>query len=136
VIVVDASAISAILLREGDAESVLRSLEEEDSFLAPALLPFEVANVLATARRRGRIDDAGLHEARSQFFEFPWAFETAMGPESLRECVATSLATGLSTYDASYLQLALRHRCPLVTFDADLARVARAGGVGVRPLRG
>ena len=36
---------------------------------------------------------------------------------------------GLSSYDASYLELALRSGLPLATLDADLAKAARKAGV-------
>ncbi len=38
---------------------------------------------------------------------------------------------GLSVYDASYLELALREAIPLATLDAELAAAARAEGSGV-----
>ncbi len=40
-----------------------------------------------------------------------------------------ALDTGLTTYDASYLHLALSLGVPLITFDDRLARVARRRGV-------
>jgi predicted nucleic acid-binding protein len=132
-IVVDASAINAVLLREDEAESVLKSFGGEEGFLAPALLLYEVANTLATARRRGRLDDMLLRDAELQLFEFPWAFETAMGPEVLRENIARAVGSGLTAYDAALLNLAVRHRCPLVTLDRELRRVAQQAGVQVRP---
>ena len=36
---------------------------------------------------------------------------------------------GITSYDAAYLELALRRDAPLATFDAGLARAARAAGV-------
>lgn len=36
---------------------------------------------------------------------------------------------GLSSYDASYLKLALRAGLPIATLDADLSRAARKAGV-------
>ena len=38
---------------------------------------------------------------------------------------------GLSVYDASYLELALREAIPLVTLDAQLMTAARAEGSGL-----
>jgi len=36
---------------------------------------------------------------------------------------------GLTTYDAAYLELAIRRGLPLATLDVSLARAARAEGV-------
>ena len=40
---------------------------------------------------------------------------------------------GLTTYDAAYLELALRRRLPLATLDQQLANAARSAGVAVLP---
>ena len=48
-------------------------------------------------------------------------------------CLAMALATGLTLYDALYLELAKRHGLPLGTFDAALRRAASAAGVTVLP---
>jgi predicted nucleic acid-binding protein len=42
-------------------------------------------------------------------------------------------ANGLTAYDAAFLNLAVRHRCPLVTLDREMRRVAQQAGVQVRP---
>ena len=49
------------------------------------------------------------------------------------EAVVLKLARthGLSVYDASYLELALREALPLATLDAQLTAAARAAGSGL-----
>lgn len=132
-IVVDSSAINAVLLRESSAESVLQACEAGERFLAPALIVHEVANVLAGAVRRKRLTEQQLRDAEVQFFDFPWAIETNVGLEVLQDSVAKALKFGLTSYDAAYLSLALRHGCPLVTLDVQLAAAARRVGVVVYP---
>jgi predicted nucleic acid-binding protein len=39
--------------------------------------------------------------------------------------------TGLTAYDASYLLLAKRHKCPIATFDKQLAEVAHKEGIEI-----
>ncbi len=46
------------------------------------------------------------------------------------ELLAPALRFGLSSYDAAYLQLALRRQMPLATQDEALRMAARAAGVG------
>ena len=84
-IVVDSSAINAVLLRESSAESVLQACEAGERFLAPALIVHEVANVLAGAVRRKRLTEQQLRDAEVQFFDFPWAIETNVGLEVLQD---------------------------------------------------
>lgn len=46
------------------------------------------------------------------------------------EILGLALRFGLSTYDASYLELALRLQCPIATQDEALRFAAHAAGVG------
>ena len=47
------------------------------------------------------------------------------------ELLALALRFGLSTYDAAYLELALRLQLPLATADGPLRDAALASGVGL-----
>lgn len=47
-----------------------------------------------------------------------------------RELLALALRFGLSSYDAAYLELALRRQLPLATQDEALRAAALAAGVG------
>lgn len=132
-IVVDSSAINAILFGEEDAHAVLEALRRGARFLAPGLLVHEVANAIVVGIRRRRFDAGRREEAMVQFWRYPWAFETAVGPALLGEIVALAESSGLTGYDAAYLHLAHRHRCPLVTLDRRQAEVARARGIEVWP---
>jgi predicted nucleic acid-binding protein len=50
----------------------------------------------------------------------------------MRSISALAERHGLSTYDASYLELALRQGCGLITLDRALAEAANAAGIPVR----
>ena len=54
-------------------------------------------------------------------------------PRALREILALARSEGLTTYDASYLELAMRRGLPLATKDAALARAAKRLGVSTLP---
>jgi predicted nucleic acid-binding protein len=47
------------------------------------------------------------------------------------ELLALALRFGLTTYDAAYLELALRRQVPIATSDTALSEAASACGVGV-----
>lgn len=132
-IVVDASAVNAVLLREQGAERIVDALEDEEMFLAPALVLYEVGNALATAARRGRITAAEACSFAEQAAEYPWVLETHAGPARTREVLEFALRSGLTVYDASFVELARMRGCALVTLDQRVATVARGAGVEVRP---
>lgn len=135
-LVLDASVALAWQFQRRDeresalAEDVLCRLPEAGAWVPPIWCA-EVANALLRGERAGV-----LQATQSSFFL-----------EQLRQCrivvdSASPLATqarivelarwhGLSTYDASYLELALRLNLPLATFDRKLEEAARAAGVCV-----
>ena len=132
-IVVDASAVNAMLLREPSGESVVEALEEEDMFLAPALVLYEVGNALSMAVRRGRLsgDEAVAYSEKAA--GLPWVLETHAGPARTRAVLELAIASGLTVYDAAFVELARLRGCPLVTLDREMRRVAQQAGIEVRP---
>lgn len=131
--VVDPSGVLAILLREADGRAVFRAIESSESLLAPALLPYEVLSGLQAAERQKRIDGATATRCIQRLGAMPWAFDVHGTDARLGELARLSRAHGLSPYDSAYLELALRHRCPLVSLDASLRKAARTEHVDLLP---
>jgi len=90
----------------------------------PALLFYEVSNILLFGRSRPAVKEAA-EQALRQLFDLPLI---VVPPSSDSAAIAMSLARayGLSFYDASYLALAMELDCPLITADQRLARNAKA----------
>lgn len=132
-IVVDSSAVLAILLRERGASAVFKSIESSDALLAPALLPYEVLSGLRIAQQLKRIDAEGSSRARARLAAFPWSFDVHGSESGLRDIARLADAHSLSDYDAAYLELAVRQRRPIVTLDASLRKAARAEHLEVLP---
>lgn len=132
-IVLDASTTLAWLFRDepsAHADRVLDRLAHEPA-LVPSIWPLEVSNGILMAERAGRIaadevdklrDD--VHALSVTVSEVP--IELALGP-----IVELARAHGLTSYDASYLELAFRERIPLATQDADLRAAAERVGVAI-----
>jgi len=113
--VVDASAICALLFAEAEAQQVAARLRGSD-LVASALLEFEVASVcLKKVRRAPERRDAHL-TALSNFAQM--AVDIAEVDQA--DVLTIALATGLSSYDASYLYLARKLGAELVTLDKKL----------------
>lgn len=92
----------------------------------PALWHLEFANVLLAAQRRKRIaakDGKGLL-ARAP--RLPLATDGRVVPLVVIADLAES--HGITTYDAAYLELAMRLKCPLATQDKALAKAAKRLG--------
>ena len=96
--------------------------------VVPTLWRYEMANALAVAHRRGRIDDALLSTIE--------VLLAGMNIEESPACGIAELARlagehGLTAYDAAYLQVAVARGLPLATLDTPLAEAARAAGVAL-----
>jgi predicted nucleic acid-binding protein len=113
--VVDASALSALLFGEPEAEAVSKRLDGA-RLAAPELLFFEVANVCLTKMRR----QPGRREALRAAFQLVHrlAIETVVVDHTAALDLAE--AKGLTAYDASYLWLAVALGAELVTLDRKL----------------
>jgi predicted nucleic acid-binding protein len=134
--VLDASVALTWLLADskpGDrnyAQRVLESLSgEEFGAVVPAIWPFEITNVIAKAEAK-----ALLTEAQSEaFLELLAELDIEIDGSSLTKAPTSILQLArrykLSSYDASYLELAMRMSLPLATLDSDLQKAANKAGV-------
>jgi predicted nucleic acid-binding protein len=115
--VVDCSALAAVVFEEALGGEVVPQLAGR-RLIAPALLPFELAQVCSTKMRRDPTQGALLLD---QFVTALGHLDLDLEPVGFDELPALAERHGLSCYDAAYLWLALAHRAPLVTFDRKLA---------------
>lgn len=110
------------------AEAVLESLEAGEAFV-PAIWPLEVGNVLLVAERKKRLSQASVVRFLTLLGGLPISVEQETPERMLREIVSLAREHGLSTYDASYLDLAMRLDLPLATQDASLVKAAKKSKV-------
>ena len=109
-------------------ETLPNRLLTKDSAIVPQIFPLEVGNVLTLALRKGRISSA----ERAEFLELLRAASIAIDPHTASRALTTILPLAethqLTTYDASYLELAMRLGVPLATLDKNLRRAAEDAG--------
>ena len=110
------------------ARKVLERLIDGEDAIVPNLWALEAANVISKGIRKGNITQA---EA-SQFIALLSELDIQPDPDTHNHAMGDTLALaqqyGLSSYDASYLELALRKGVRLATVDKDLAQAARKAG--------
>jgi len=107
----------------GYAEAVLESLDSAQVFV-PAIWPLEVGNVLLVAERKERLSQAAVVRFLALLGGLPITVEQEPPERMFKEIVSLAREQGLTTYDASYLDLAMRRGLPLATLDASLVRAA------------
>ncbi len=129
--VLDCSAALAWVLpgQATEATNALLTAIAEAGAVAPGLWPLEVANVLRTAERRGRISLAERTQAMAILGELPIRIDENTAALAFGPISALAAGRDLTVYDACYLELALRSGLPLASLDRRLCEAASAAGV-------
>ncbi len=129
--VVDCSVAMAWLFHDQatpNTAALLNRLAAETA-LVPALWFIEVTNVLALAERKGRItasqSDAFIADLRKLAIER----DDDAPDRAFTHLLALCRTHKLTSYDAIYLDLAVRRNLPLATLDDALRKSARKLGV-------
>ena len=128
--VLDNSVVSGWYL-ESQASAYTESIAarlRDDPAVVPAMWELELTNVLRTACMRQRLDAQRAQIILSQVALLP--IEVDRHPVPRSEMLALALRFSLSSYDAAYLELALRRQFPIATLDSGLHAAAVACGVG------
>jgi len=125
-VVIDASAILAVLLRE-PLRDLLVAAAAGATLLTPASTPWEIGNALVAGWRRRRLTRPDMETAWTSFQAIPLRLVEVDIPRSLRLAVEH----GLYAYDAYVLEAALVRRVPMLTLDRGLIRAAAQAGVSV-----
>jgi len=105
------------------ADAVLDQLQSKVA-MVPAIWPLEVGNVLLVAERRGRLSEADSARFLTMLSALPIQSETETRQRAMSDILFLAREYKLSTYDASYLDLAMREGVPLATLDKGLQRAA------------
>lgn len=138
VFVLDNSIAMRWLLNDRDqdtqdyARNVLKLLVDGGSAIVPNLWALEAANVIAKQVKRGNVTQTDASQFISLLAELDIQPDSDTHDHALGDTLGLAQQYGLSSYDASYLELALRKRLQVATVDQDLAEAVRkAGGLQV-----
>lgn len=126
--VIDASAMLSWCFddeKPKDAKALLRRMTRA-GMTAPAHFPLECINIIRVGERERRL----TAPQSSAFIALVESLRIQIDSETSRrawsETVELSRRTGLTAYDAAYLELAIRKQATLVSKDKKLLRAAEA----------
>lgn len=130
--VLDASTALTFVLDDEYDESAafMLSTLKRVTAVVPVIWRYEVLNGLLNARKRKRIDDAGVAKG-IELLERLY-IEVDRDPPGMAETYEIANRFSLSSYDATYIALAQREGISLCTNDADMIRACKALKIGVR----
>jgi predicted nucleic acid-binding protein len=110
------------------AEAILDLMPDSQAHV-PSLWPLEVANALLVGERRNRIKPAETAQFLAILRAFPIAVDDQTVAHAWSDTMHLARAHNLSSYDASYLELAIRLGLPMAAQDGKLKAAAVAMGV-------
>lgn len=119
-IVIDTSAIVAVLLREPERQRLVE-LTRGYSLCAPSSVAWEIGNAFSAMFRRERLSLEHAHMALKAFGEIPIRYLDV----DIAGALTWSHELGIYAYDAYVIEAAVRQACPILTLDRGLRHAAR-----------
>jgi predicted nucleic acid-binding protein len=102
------------------------------ALIVPALWNAEVANALVQAERRAAVPAQRIGTALATILALEPAVDAH--PVDVARNLECARAHGLSAYESLYIELALRRRAALATYDAAMIAAAPRAGIRLFPL--
>lgn len=125
-VVIDASAIVAVLINEPIKERLVARTAQAD-LLAPRSVHWEIGNAFSAMLKRKRISIEQAIEALQIYQEIPIRFVDVELDETLR----IAGAQRIYAYDAYLIRCAVKYGAPLLSLDRALIAAARAQGAQI-----
>ena len=135
-IVIDASMALAWLFErqhpsDGERAEQLLATCGKVPWWIPGLWHLEVSNALLVAERRSVLPQADSDRFLARLSSLPFFTDSDPVADRRSRILAMARSHGLSSYDATYLELAQRLGAALASFDRQLNRAAAALGVAL-----
>ena len=119
-IVADTNTFLAVALDEPEKVWLIEATDGHD-LVAPVVLPYEIGNALSSLIRRKRITEGQAAVA----WDAAAAVPVELASVDLRAALLLAGHFRIYAYDAYFLQCSLETKCPLLTLDAGMQRVAK-----------
>ena len=136
--VLDNSVVMRWLLQDGSDErlayaaKVLEILTQENSeALVPGIWALEAANVMLKAQTKQVVIEARCAAFVGLLQDMAITTDSLSATYALGDTLQLARRFKLSSYDASYLELAMREGLPLATLDSDLRSAMLQTGVAL-----
>jgi predicted nucleic acid-binding protein len=129
--VIDASVAVAWSIESETTDAIEALFERvgDEGATIPRLWLIETLNALLAAERRGRISGNQVEGDLLDFEMMRLTYDVFVPRDLWRQTLLLARRQGLTIYDATYLELAIREALPLATLDKALIVAARAEGV-------
>jgi predicted nucleic acid-binding protein len=132
-LILDSSATLAWVFPQERTDAILNvfKLVANEGAVIPELWRLEVANTLNVGIRRGRISQTNRSGILVDLENLPISIDGETRKHTWGRTLDLADQHGLTVYDATYLELALRLALPLASLDEDLRNAARHEGLAL-----
>jgi predicted nucleic acid-binding protein len=114
------------------SERILQHARSE-GVLVPRIWHLEVANILGLKLRDNNLSELDAQRGLGLLNSVDIATDSQLGPINVATSIGQVIRFELAIYDALYLELALRTKLPLATFDKAMIASAWRFGIKVLP---
>ncbi|MGN8226680.1 type II toxin-antitoxin system VapC family toxin [Gracilimonas sp. BCB1] len=123
-IVIDTSAVLAVLLNEASKNSILSSSKGMD-LIAPINIDAEIGNAISSMFKRNRLVFDEALKVLSQYHLIPIRKSSL----DLKESISLSKELNIYAYDAYMLYCCIKYNSPLLSLDTTLLNHAKNKGI-------
>ncbi|MGD0466340.1 MAG: type II toxin-antitoxin system VapC family toxin [Gammaproteobacteria bacterium] len=109
---------------------ILEQLQTKTAFV-PNIWPLEIGNILILATRHKRIHYADAIQFIELLNKLNIEVDNETTYKAFQEILALAHSEKLTTYDAAYIELAMRKGAPLASKDRELCKVAERLGIQI-----
>ena len=134
--IVDSSMALAWVMRDEagpETDKILDSLGQGTRAFVPAIWQWEIANAFLSVERRKRATKMEISRHLSLLRSLPIEVDEAAINQAWGATHLLAQRRQLTSYDAAYLEMAIRLGLPLATLDKDLAAAAKIEKVELLP---
>jgi predicted nucleic acid-binding protein len=130
--VIDCSFSSALFLPDENSDTAHKfflNLKPSDRVVIPVLWWYETINVLNVAIKRKRLNFSTVNTIIELLAKLPFEIDVHYGIAYSKELFELTQLYKLSSYDAVYIELALRTKSKLMSLDSDIVIAAKSIGL-------
>ena len=125
-IIADTNTFLAVTLNEPERVKIIELTLGHD-LIAPNILPFEIGNALSAMLKRNRLEPDDLLSVWDATQQIPVDLRSI----NIRDALKIASKFNIYAYDAYFLVCALSLRCPLITLDRRMIKVAQSLGIQI-----
>jgi predicted nucleic acid-binding protein len=126
-ILLDASAIIAVIADEPDAQTVINCTQNA-TIVSPSIISCEIANALTRMMRKNVIVSEEQMLALIRNFKF---IPIKIVDIDIEKALKIAWRYKIYAYDAFYLEVAKRLQLPFVTFDGGMRKIGKELGLNI-----